>query len=384
MHHHLSNHNPLSSEHYSQQQQQQQQQHQHQHQRQQTPTPATRSSTPSQTMSPTPAPQSTAAPEGYQGTLKASSFWVQEGMATFFDWITNPHNHERLYKKNPISGQKQKDICREIANVVNYKHNTNWSEGQVKSKIAYVKAKYREAAVLSSTGQEAQVFTRQLEICPEFARLYYVYGGNLSANPPSPKQMQMADFGGGHTVTEITDDESSELEEAYTDTHTDSQSEPVTKRRRENGVSAPAVFATFIERVQQLSDRHRLSYHETRTELRQREQAVEIRERDLMERLFRIAEEARERFRQELATERAEFKRELAELKKEKAEERAEHKKEMAEEKAELKKQMAEERVELKKEKIEFAMERDQLKMENASLRRELEVRLGRLPSTNK
>lgn len=156
--------------------------------------------------------------------LKASSFWVQEGMTTFFDWITNPHNHERLYRKTPIPGQRPKDIRQEIANVVNNKHNTKWTEIQVKSKIAYVKAKYREAAMLSSTGQEAQVSTRQLEICPEFARLYNVYGGNLSANPPSPKQM--ADFGGGRMVTEITDDESSELEEAYTDTHTGMKAHP--------------------------------------------------------------------------------------------------------------------------------------------------------------
>ncbi|KAF9275401.1 hypothetical protein BGZ74_004037 [Mortierella antarctica] len=465
MHHHLSNHNPLSSEHYPQQQQQQQQQQQHQHQhqqqnqqqnqqqheqqhqRQQTPTfhqsraeqihfshytsrgaqldnsfpspspspylgpaispspylaplsspslffappntaqsaipqstqsnmakrsreghpiqpaplairPATRSSTPSQAMSPTPVLQSVAAPEGYQGTLKASSFWVQEGMATFFDWITNPHNHERLYKKNPISGQKPKDIRQEIANVVNNKHNTKWTEGQVKSKIAYVKAKYREAAKKNSTGKGAQVSNEQLEVCPEFVRLHEVYGGSLSANPLPPRQT--ADFGEGHMAAEFTDEESSDLEDpSDTDSHMDSQSKPVNKRQKANGISSPAVFATSIEKIQQLSDQHRLAYDDTMSQLRQREQAVETRERDFNQKLVRTAEEARERLRQELATERAEFRKELAE------------------EKAEFKKEKAE----LKKEVAEFAMERERLKMENAALRKELEVRTVRSP----
>ncbi|KAF8949227.1 hypothetical protein BGZ52_006016 [Haplosporangium bisporale] len=307
-------------------------------------------------MSPTPAPQSTAAPEGYQGTLKSSSFWVQEGMTTFFDWITNPHNHERLYKKNPISGQKPKDIRQEIANVVNNKHNTKWTEGQVKSKIAYVKSKYREAAKKNSTGQGAQVSNEQLEVCPEFLRLHEVYGGSLSANPLPPKQT--ADFGEAHTAAEFSDEDSSDLEDpSDTDSHTDSQSKSVNKRRKGNGVSSPAVFASSIEKIQQLSDQHRMSYDSTRSELRQREQAIEIRERDLTEKLFRTAEEARERLRQELATERTEFKKELAE-----------------------------EKAELKKEKAEFAMERDQLKMENAALRKELEVllRTAGLQNTSK
>lgn len=295
-------------------------------------------------------------------------------MTTFFDWITNPHNHERLYKKNPISGQKPKDIRQEIANVVNNKHNTNWSEGQVKSKIAYVKSKYREAAKKNSTGKGAQVSNEQLDICPEFVRLHEVYGGSLSANPLPPKQT--ADFGEAHTALEFTDEDSSDLEDpSDTDSHTgmqahcqvtdsmsagfiliflpllESQSKPANKRQKSNGVSSPAVFASSIEKIQQLSDQHRMTYDSTRSELRQREQAIEMRERDLTEKLFRIAEEARERLRQELATERTEFKKE-----------------------------MAEERAELKKEKAEFAKERDQLKMENAALRKELEVRTVRSP----
>ncbi|KAF8977673.1 hypothetical protein BGZ52_006825, partial [Haplosporangium bisporale] len=125
-----------------------------------------------------------------------------------------------------------------------------------------------------------------------------------------------------------------------------SQSKRVNKRQKSNSVSSSAVFATSIEKIQELSDQHRMAYDSSRSELMQREQAIEIRERDLTEKLFRIAEEARERLRQELATERTEFKKE-----------------------------MAEEGTGLKKEKAECTKERDQLKMENASLRKQLEVR---------
>ncbi|KAG0284190.1 hypothetical protein BGZ96_011447, partial [Linnemannia gamsii] len=325
--------------------------------------PATRSAMLShKASSTTPGPQSDATSDGYPGTLRASSFWVQEGMDTFFDWITNPHNHERLYQKTPVSGQKPKDVRQEIAGVVNSKHNTKWTELQVKSKIAYVRAKYREATMLNSTGQGAQVNAKQLEVCPEFTRLYKVYGESLAAtmNPTPPKQS--VHFGNGRAASEIADDESSNLESqevsSDTDSNTDSRGEPPNvdppnKRRRGNGTSSLDVLMTSTKIVQQLLDHYQLTYVQSRTELRQLEQAVEIRERELMEKSLglmensnRLAEEARVRLRQELRAEMVEFKKELAE-----------------------------ERAELKREKAEFSVERDQLKMENAALRKELEVR---------
>ncbi|KAK3824286.1 MAG: hypothetical protein J3R72DRAFT_17491 [Linnemannia gamsii] len=325
--------------------------------------PTTPSAIPPHNASPTPGSQSDA--EGYQGTLRASSFWVQEGMDTFFDWIANPYNHERLHQKNPASGQKLKDIRQEIANVVNNKHIVKWTELQVKSKIAYVKSKYREAAKLNSTGQGAHVTAKQLAVCPEFTRLHKVYGRSLSTNPSPPRQS--VHVGDERATFEITDDESSDLEPqediSDAETHAGSQARPFNafpsnKRRRGNGVSSPVVLTTSFEKIQQLSDQR--AYDETRTKLRQREQAVEIRESDLLEKFLRLmensnrlAEEARVRLRQELTADRAEFK------------------KEMAEEKVEFKREKAE----FKREKAEFAMERDQLKMENAALRAELEVR---------
>lgn len=112
--------------------------------------------------------------------------------------------------------------------------------------------------------------------------------------------------------------------------------------------------------IQQLSDQHRLVYDNAMSQLRQREQAFETRERDFYQKLVRTAEDGRERLRQELATEKAEFRKALVE------------------EKTEFKIEKAE----LKKEKAEFAMERDQLKMEIAALRMELEMirRISRSP----
>ncbi|KAF8929284.1 hypothetical protein BGZ47_001120, partial [Haplosporangium gracile] len=198
----------------------------------------------------------------------------------------------------PASGQKPKDVRQEIANVVNSKHNTKWTELQVKSKIAYVKSKYREATKLDSTGQGAQVNAKQLKVCPEFTRLHEVYGGRLAANPPPLRQSMH--FGNGCAASEITDDESSGLETQDdtldTDFNTDSQMgpsnvAPPSKRRRGNGISSPAVLTNTIKKIQQLSDQYRLAYDQIKTELRQREQTVEIRERELTEKLLRLMED---------------------------------------------------------------------------------------------
>ncbi|KAF9116841.1 hypothetical protein BGW39_002571, partial [Mortierella sp. 14UC] len=265
-----------------------------------------------------------------------------------------------------ILGQKPKDIRQEIARVVNSKHNTKWTELQVKSKIAYVRTKYREAAKMNSTGQGSQVSSKQLEVCPEFSRLHEVYGGNLAANPPPPKQS--VNFGDGPAASEITDDESSDLDphedtfdnDSNAGSHAESSNvTPSNKRRKVNGSVSSIVLTNSIEELKHASDQHRQAYDESRNELRQREQTVEIREREVSEKLLRLAEdsnrlaeEARVRLREELAAERAEFR------------------KEMAEGRAELK----EDRAEFRREKAEFVMERDQLKMENAALRKELEV----------
>ncbi|KAF9275712.1 hypothetical protein BGZ74_003865 [Mortierella antarctica] len=243
-------------------------------------------------------------------------------MATFFDWITDPHNHEQLHKKNPISRQKPKDICQEIGNIINKKHNTAWTELQVKSKIMYSKTKYHEAMKLNSTGNRAQVSSEQLDICPEFVQLHQVYGGNLAVNPPPPRQS--AYFGDEPSAYDISDNESSNLEAhdetSDTDVHNNSPLEPVNKHQKGNSIMPPEILTTSIDRMQQLSDQHQQAYDENRTELRQRELVIEAHEHELTEKLLRVvqdsnqlAEEARVRLRQELAIERAEFRKEMVE-----------------------------------------------------------------------
>ncbi|KAG0000621.1 hypothetical protein BGZ79_005720 [Entomortierella chlamydospora] len=323
---------------------------------------------------PSPAPQTDAAGSSLT-PLKASSFWVQKGMNTFIDWITNPQNHERLYKKNPESGQKPTDVRQEIANFVNSRHNTKWTEIQVKSKIAYTKVRYREAAHLNPTGQ-GNVTAKQLEICPEFMRLREVYGGSLDANPPPPRQS--VSFGDKSAAVNDTDEESSDLDATrdspdsnpHANTQTDLSYEnegPANKRRKDSAFMSPTMHSTSVEMLQNLSEQQIMANYERKTELRQRELVIEQRERELTEKLFRLSEEtsrraeeasrraveARERLRLDLAAEKAQFRQEIAA------------------ERAEFKKEMADERAEIKKERSEIIA----LKAENAALKRELEVR---------
>ncbi|KAF9082192.1 hypothetical protein BGX27_004615 [Mortierella sp. AM989] len=340
--------------------------------------------------------------ESSSAALKSSSFWAQVGMDTFIDWITNPHNHERLYKKNPIAGQKPKDIRQEVARFVNSRHNTKWTELQVKSKIAYTKQKYREATKLNSIGQ-GHVTTKQLEICPEFTRLHEVYGARLATNPPPPRRSES--FGDELIAADETDDECGDLEDP-SDTNPNSNSDaqykdlqgdqdknedahagPSNKHRKGNDLISPTSLSKSVEKMQEMTDQQLKAYDENMNRMRQRELAVEQREKELSEKLLGLAQEAskraqeaRERLRQELAAERAEQRQELAveraEQRQELAAERAEQRQELAAERAQFKKEMAVERAEIKNERDEIMA----LKAKNAALNRELEVRTVRPP----
>jgi hypothetical protein len=94
--------------------------------------------------------------------------------------------------------------------LVNNKHNTSWSEAQVKAKITYTKSKYREAAALNnSTGEGPGLLHKQEVICPMFVRLHTVLGGSLSVNPPPPPPPPPRQTGGrGEDL--VTSDDSEE------------------------------------------------------------------------------------------------------------------------------------------------------------------------------
>ncbi|KAF8947644.1 hypothetical protein BGZ47_008411 [Haplosporangium gracile] len=249
-------------------------------------------------------------------------------MDRFFDWLTDPLNHQRLYKKNPIAGQKSKDIHKEIAALVNAKHNLNWTEVQVKSKIAE----------------------------------------NLAANPSPPRQTSSRGY--EPVPAEDTDEESSDIEliddSALSDTPTDRRSAgPPSKRRKGNSVFDAS---STLDRIERFSAQQKQTYDDTKADLRQREQAIEQRERELTERLFRIAEEARVRFQEELRAERIEFRKEMAD------------EREISRQKIDDEWTMFRNtRDEFSKERNELSKERDNLISENAALRKELEI-LERLP----
>ncbi|KAF9430028.1 hypothetical protein BGZ94_008625 [Podila epigama] len=260
-------------------------------------------------------------PESLASTAsKASAFWTHKGMDTFFDWITNPVNNERLYKKNPVSGQKTKDLHKEIAALVNRTHNVQWTPAQVKSKIAYTRTKYREAARLKSTGEGSNVVFRQLEICPLFQRLHEVYGGSLLANLPPPRQTTR--LVQEYTLSVSSGEETSDLENIdESDDHSDTQTTRGTvrgasedrssKRRKFTSGSSGHDISSTMDMILKISRQQGQTYDETRAELRRRELVIEQRERELTDKLLKRAEDSHDRLRKELESARAAFRAEM-------------------------------------------------------------------------
>ncbi|KAH7045045.1 hypothetical protein BKA57DRAFT_507421 [Linnemannia elongata] len=241
---------------------------------------------------------------------------------------TNPHNYERLRKKNPVAGQKQSDLHKEICRIVNNKHNTSWTPEQVKAKMAYVKRKYRDAVELNSTG-EGPVLQKQEAICPLFLRLHTVLGGNLSANPPPPRQS--GSKGEDLVTSDDSEEESSDLEPLEDTSDTAFHAETATSgfhgtlhpgKRRKVETLTFAILNSTVDKMHQLADKQIDASDRLRAEFRARELAI-------------------------LAAERAEFKKEIAA-----------------------------ERAELRQDRAQFMKERDELKAENSALKKELEIRL--------
>ncbi|GJJ70119.1 hypothetical protein EMPS_02468 [Entomortierella parvispora] len=130
-----------------------------------------------------------------ESTDGMSKFWSNEGMDTFIDWLADPINHERLHRGAPTAGHRPADLHKEIAEIVNSKHNTTWDTVAVKSKIAYTKKKYdaaRKLATVTGGGDTEEItpMNAMLDECPFYEKLHKVYVGSLNRNAPSPKQPQ--------------------------------------------------------------------------------------------------------------------------------------------------------------------------------------------------
>ncbi|KAG0269820.1 hypothetical protein DFQ27_001940 [Actinomortierella ambigua] len=258
-------------------------------------------------------PEPSPVPESLASTApKASAFWTHRGMDTFFDWITDPINHERLYKKNPVSGQKTKDLHKEIAALVNSVHNVQWTPVQVKSKIAYTRTKYREAAKLNSTYQGSDVVFKQLEICPLYTRLHEVYSGNLAANPPAPRQITRlaqestllvsSEEEDSSDIENVDDSDDLSVTQSIRGAIGRSSDGPASKRRKVHNGANGSDVSSVMDRIEQMTRQH---MQETKADLRRRELAIEQRERELMDKLLRTAGDAWERLQKELDAARA-------------------------------------------------------------------------------
>ncbi|KAF9945738.1 hypothetical protein BGZ72_001060 [Mortierella alpina] len=115
---------------------------------------------------------------------RQGSFWSSEGTEAVVDWISHPENYRRLNNPRPVAGSRVQDIHQEIADWIKAERNVDLGAKQIKSKIGYIKRKYREALALSSTGVGENVRQRQEGQCPPFERLHAVFNSSPSLHPP--------------------------------------------------------------------------------------------------------------------------------------------------------------------------------------------------------
>ncbi|KAG0370557.1 hypothetical protein BGZ54_005787 [Gamsiella multidivaricata] len=301
------------------------------------------------------------------------------------------------------------DLRKEIAKYVNDAHaheNLAWTDEQVKSKLQYVKQKYKEVKNMSLTGEgvtgpeESDILrARQEKVCPPFERLDAVMSSSFSASPASYRQSTaMLD-----DKVDASDSEGylSEIEESEDNddiisvsTFTVSQANgtkegPPKKRQRVNNTNEAAAIPASMHEMKETADRQTWSQEKQRRELRQREQVIEQRKWQLIERMLRIEAEARQRLEAELVAKKEQFNKEIADekalFKKEMAEDKALFKKDMTEEKVAFKKDMAEGKEEIRKERLQLEQKREryyELLAENRTLKKELEMRAMKVSQT--
>ncbi|KAG0324760.1 hypothetical protein BGZ99_001481 [Dissophora globulifera] len=321
--------------------------------------------------------------EAGSSTPLKKSFWTTPGMATLIDWMSDPHNYQRLQNKDPALGQKAMAIRKEIAKYVKDarpEEDINWKDYQIKSKIQYIRKKYQAAKDLSSTiegflGPEESdaLLARQLKICPPFERFESAENSIPLVNSLAFQQTLDID----NDSDEFTDDLSSigdaevygdiaRNTERFEDLQTDDRRGATSyKRRKSNSVGGVATVAASVHKMMDMTDRLLRGQDEHRNGIREREQAIERREKDFVANMMRIEADSRRNLENELAAKRKRFSEEMAE-------EKLEFKAEMSEERALLK----QERRELESKRVEYY---DTLR-KVATLQKELELRSFLIP----
>ncbi|KFH69077.1 hypothetical protein MVEG_05879 [Podila verticillata NRRL 6337] len=211
-------------------------------------------------LSATPAPQ----PGVESSTRNTRSFWSMPGMEAFLDWVTEPHNHDRLNKKRPVSGQRAVDLYGEISKFVFERHKVDWDVKHVKYRMINARRKYDAAKALSEITGGGE--TRDLDslrkemllICPPFDRLDAVWGGTLARDPPPPRETcnrRDEDYFNRESSPEVieTEEEEEEEEDGAVEKPLTNRGQlpakaPANKRRKANN-GLPTSFQDTLEAI---------------------------------------------------------------------------------------------------------------------------------------
>ncbi|KAF9096228.1 hypothetical protein BGX27_001143 [Mortierella sp. AM989] len=340
------------------------------------------------------------------------SFWTAEGMNAFVDWMTDPHNYEKLKKVRTVAGQTKADIHEQIANHVNGIAGTGWTVKVVKNKIDYAKKKYEQAKELASAAGGSSIANlvelrkQMLEICPEYDRFHAVWGSSPVRNslPPkeSCKRYTQEPFEREFSPETIETDEQNNNSDSSSESVVNSDlfshesgDEPTTKRRkaiRKDQKRIDKEINFVKDTVYKLRAEVNSSvYHNSRNitwndAMQRREMAMEERERNHEETLRRRGEafeallkerneelKERERNHEEMLRRRGEA---FEALLKERKEEFERERKEILDRRIMA---LDEEKKEFKAEVAEFKEKQETLLQENAALHSEMELCRGYL-----
>ncbi|KAF9161865.1 hypothetical protein BGX21_010070 [Mortierella sp. AD011] len=162
----------------------------------------------------TPAP--TTKPKKASTSLNPKDYWNNPGMRTLINWMTEPGNYERLNNKNAVSGQKPKDIKRQLLQHINEQEGTDWSAEQLKTKLQYMTRRYDQAKKIKNKTGKGDTTTESLQkrisdICPVFDRLAEVFEADLDRNPfigwDSVSAVDIFDHDQEEEIDDLTSDE---------------------------------------------------------------------------------------------------------------------------------------------------------------------------------
>ncbi|KAG0346214.1 hypothetical protein BG004_002161 [Podila humilis] len=331
-------------------------------------------------------------------------------METFLDWYTRPENYRRLQNKNPAN--KVKDMQFAVARVINdanVAEGLNWTWKDVKNTIAYVKKQYRKAKTMKDGTRgsfvslpEDTVRARMLKVCPEFDRLDPILSTNAGPSTHTGSDTELDTItpdnqdgvGDDNFDQEALDNEvncfpggdaAQSASSGLSSIDTDAEEWPARKRRKYSKtkayVSIAAPIAAAADAVRSMTEKQIQHLDSYRSEIRQREESIDKRERELNTEIMERDAAARKRLEEELMIKKERFIDDLAkekeEFHKDMAVKKEEFHKDMSQKKEEYNKDMAQKKKELQIELDKVRSERKEhfvALAEISVLRRQLEA----------